>query len=105
MAYNTLGETMNNSISFQLLKLQAPLIIDIRDKARYDKGHIPGAISVPMSELTKNPSKYLNFTSTYYIYCEFGYRSKRVREVLLGLGYHVVDITDGYYGYEAYLSK
>ncbi len=28
-----------------------PVLIDVRDRADYDKGHIPGAISVPAAEI------------------------------------------------------
>lgn len=46
-------------------------LIDIRDKGQYDKGHIPGAISIPFPEL---PSRLGAFdrAGNIVIYCKSG---------------------------------
>lgn len=43
-------------------------IVDVRDKADYDTGHIPGAISIPKEELDKNLDK-LSKDEVSIVYC------------------------------------
>ena len=74
--------------------------IDIRSKKRYQESHIPGSINIPMEELVKDPERYLNKNEKYYVYCEFGYKTKRIGRVLNELGYHIIEIKDGFYAYE-----
>lgn len=75
-------------------------IIDIRDNYHYISGRIQNAKNIPSSNLITNPSDYLNKDQTYYVYCEYGSTSKRMCQYLSNLGYNVVNIRDGYYGYE-----
>lgn len=89
----------------EVLKYKNINIIDIRDKNLFATGHIEGAINIPMAELIRDPEKYLKNGVTYYLYCEFGYKSKRICNVLSRLGYDVIDIKDGYYGYEIFESN
>lgn len=83
-----------------VLKMPSKNLIDIRDRTIYQIGHIEGAINIPMAELLRDPEHYLKEGETYYLYCEFGHKSRRVCDVLYRLGYHVVNIKDGYYSYE-----
>lgn len=84
----------------ELLKISNANIIDIRDHDWYLKDHIPNAKNIPMPELTRDPEQYLKREQQYFIYCEFGYKSKRICELLEKLGYHVIDVKDGYFSYE-----
>lgn len=74
-------------------------IIDIRSFFQYQKGHIPGAISIEKYELLANPSKYLNKKQTYYIYCSSGIQSKMVVQRLNSIGYSTINIPGGYNNY------
>ncbi len=91
---------MNEITIQQLLQIPHYTLIDIRDERRFQEGRIPNSMNIPMAKLLSNPNQYLNTTTTYYIYCEFGYQSRRVCSVLNKLGYHTKSIIDGYYGYE-----
>ena len=84
----------------EILKYPTIQPIDIRSSKRYQEGHLPNAINIPMEQLIKDPSRYLNLRTTYYVYCEFGYKTRRISKVLNELGYHIVVIKDGYYAYE-----
>lgn len=75
-------------------------IIDIRDNYNYISGRIQNAKNIPSSNLITNPSGYLQKDKTYYIYCSYGSTSKRMCEYLSNLGYDVVNIRDGYSGYQ-----
>ncbi len=71
-------------------------IIDLRNAQSYNNNHIPNAINIPFEILIKNPSKYLNHNETYYLYCHSGITSLRTCDVLMKLGYKVVNISGGY---------
>ena len=74
-------------------------IIDIRSRNEYKNGHILNAINIDSYELMINPSKYLNKNDTYYLYCSFGNRSKRLCTFLNNSGYHTVNLEGGYHNY------
>ena len=74
-------------------------IIDIRSNDKYNINHIPGSINIEFFELVNNPSKYLNFKDTYYLYCTSGYTSKMVVNKLNSLGYNTVNIDGGFNNY------
>ena len=71
-------------------------IIDIRSVEKYNDNHIENAKNIPMQLLLQNPSKYLNYNDTYYIYCQKGINSKEVCRRLLIKGYKVININGGY---------
>lgn len=74
-------------------------IIDIRDNYQYQLGRIATARNIPMNFLLTVPENYLNKQDTYYIYCEFGNRSRRVCQELTEMGYHVINVIGGYQEY------
>lgn len=75
------------------------MLIDIRDKYEYILGNIKGSINIPYNYLILIPENYLNFNTTYYIYCDSGSKSRRLCIELTQLGYHVVDLIGGYNHY------
>ena len=87
----------------QLMARQSIMLIDIRDYYQFQLGCIPTARCIPMNFLLMNDSNYLNKADTYYIYCEFGNRSKHACEELLKKGYKVVNVVGGYQEYKASL--
>ncbi len=80
----------------ELLKKENINIIDIRSIQKYNDNHIPNSKNIPMQLLLQNPSKYLNYNETYYIYCQKGINSKEVCRRLLLKGYKVINIIGGY---------
>lgn len=91
------------SISIEeLLKKDNINIIDIRSIEKYNDKHINGAKNIPMVLLLKDPSKYLGFDKTYYIYCQKGINSIKVCRELNKKGYKVINIIGGY---EAWILK
>ena len=75
-------------------------IIDIRDNYQYNMGNIPTSKNIPKNFLMMNPSLYLNFEDTYYIYCEFGNSSSKVCNMLRKKGYKTINILGGYNEYK-----
>ncbi|MGC8872392.1 MAG: rhodanese-like domain-containing protein [Caldimicrobium sp.] len=47
------------------------LIVDVRPKAKYDEGHIPGAINIYMAEMDKHMNKLPKDKNALIVfYCE-----------------------------------
>jgi len=80
----------------ELLKLNNPLIIDVREPYEFELGGLPKAINIPVDILLDDCERYLKTDKQYYIYCETSLRSSRVCEFLSDLGYDVYLIEGGY---------
>lgn len=89
---------MNISVK-ELLLLKKPNLIDIRDKYKYLEGTINNSINISESELMFRTEKYLNKNEKYYIFCDYGNRSKRLSEFLTQRGYSVYNVVGGYMAY------
>lgn len=87
---------MSNISISQLLQLHNPIIIDIRNVQSYNNNHIPGSKNIPMEKLIVEPQKYLQKNTTYYLYCQKGFSSERVCQILRKMGYYCVNISGGY---------
>ena len=68
----------------------------IRTKESYNNNHIPNAKDISQNELLINPEKYLNKNMEYYIYCQHGYSSKKMCQILNSRGYKTINIIGGY---------
>ncbi len=83
----------------KLLSERPIQVIDIRDNYQYQLGRIASAKNIPMNFLLTVPENYLNKQEVYYLYCEYGSRSKRACQELRDLGYQVVNVLGGYQEY------
>jgi rhodanese-related sulfurtransferase len=70
------------------------VVIDVRETDEYVSGHVPGAVSVPLSVLVDNVDTFPDSTTAYVI-CQAGGRSMRACEYLEGLGKSVVNVAGG----------
>jgi rhodanese-related sulfurtransferase len=57
-------------------------IIDVRSSAEWLKGHLPGAISIPLQELNSEAPP-IDFSKPSLVYCREGYRATTAASVLL----------------------
>lgn len=88
---------MQNSISMDdFLKLRDVNIIDLRSNQSFNNNHIPGSINIPYQKLIVAPSNYLSFGKVYYLYCQKGYSSYKISNILNSMGYKTVSINGGY---------
>ena len=63
-------------------------ILDVRDPEEYEKGHLPGAINVPLHQITKRvPYLMPNRRRPLLVYCGSGARSLPAAQVLSVMGY------------------
>jgi rhodanese-related sulfurtransferase len=57
-------------------------LIDVRSSAEWLKGHLPGAISIPLLELNAGAAS-IDFSKPSLVYCREGYRATTAASVLL----------------------
>jgi len=72
-----------------LIETGKTLVIDVREKSAYDKGHLPNAISVPIGELDKRMVEFeAQKTEEIIVYCNEGSkRGPRATHMLNNAGY------------------
>ncbi len=70
------------------------MIVDVREAHEFATGHLPGAVSLPMSLL---PVRYqqLPADQTIYLVCEVGARSGHATAALEAGGWDVVNVLGG----------
>jgi rhodanese-related sulfurtransferase/rubrerythrin len=60
-------------------------LIDVRQPGEYAKGHLPGALLIPLGDVTERASE-LDEDKYAIVYCRSGVRSKTACQILTGLG-------------------
>ena len=84
-------------------------VIDVRSAAEYSAGHVLGAVSIPLDELTPEElSRQLNDSGaghdrTVYLTCLSGARAQQAAERLNQSGVHNIQTLEG--GTEAWMNK
>jgi rhodanese-related sulfurtransferase len=73
-------EFKNASLNQQ--KSRPPQVIDVRSSAEWLRGHLPGAISIPLQELSSDASR-IDLSKPSLVYCREGYRATTAASVLL----------------------
>lgn len=64
------------------------LVLDVRDRDEYAKGHIPAALSLPLVQVKAGAQELLpDKDQLILVYCLTGRRSRRACAILTSLGY------------------
>ncbi len=80
-----------------------PLVLDVRNREEYARGHIPGAINIPHGELsTRLVELPIRKYEEVVVHCHRGRRAGLAEETLRGSGYlNVRDLTGHWKEWEA----
>lgn len=70
------------------------LLIDVREPDEYQAGHVPGAVSLPLSVVPVRGHE-LPRDAAVYLICQVGGRSMQAAEVLDKAGYDVRSVAGG----------
>lgn len=60
-------------------------VIDVREVHEYKRGHIKGAVNIPLSQLRQRISE-IPHDRVVFVYCQSGMRSKQAAKILLRNG-------------------
>ena len=82
----------------QKLADKSAVLVDVREQAEWDAGHLDAAILLPLSVLKKgtDPSQTLTKGKIVYTHCKAGVRSVTAGEILSKKGYDVRPLKAGY---------
>ena len=89
----TSGESSYQQISQEeakeMMDTQEVVVLDVREQAEYDSGHIPDAVLLPVGTITEESAAEVipDKDTTVLVYCRSGNRSKTAAKTLVGLGY------------------
>ncbi|MGL4512807.1 MAG: rhodanese-like domain-containing protein [Lacipirellulaceae bacterium] len=78
------------------------VLVDVRSKEEWDKGHVAGAVLLPVDSLRKHSLDREKLAETLpddkplYLYCEVGMRSKAAAVILKREGYEARPLKQGY---------
>ena len=67
-------------------------VIDVREPYEYKKGHIRGAINIPLGQVS---GASLVPGKKYFVICQSGMRSKNASKILSKMNYNVTNVTGG----------
>jgi adenylyltransferase/sulfurtransferase len=85
--------------------LNKAILVDVREIAEWDAGHIAGARHFPLSVLQKNPRGFIPLENgkICLLYCQKGARSKKAAQILLAAGFSGICSLKG--GYEEWCAS
>lgn len=67
---------------------QGALVVDVRNPGEFNSGHVPGAVNIPLGELSVEAPKQLrDKNQILLLHCLSGARSGMARQQLKNLGY------------------
>lgn len=69
-------------------------VIDVREPAEYRAGHLPGAVNIPMGQLTSRLGE-IERNRTVYVVCASGNRSSAMTDVLTAAGFDATNVAGG----------
>jgi len=80
---------------FMRLNRDDYVLVDVRTESEYRKGHIEGAVNIPVDDIRKRLHE-LDRDKTIVVYCQVGYRGYIADRILSQNGFKVLNITGGY---------
>jgi rhodanese-related sulfurtransferase len=73
---------------------QGAALLDVREAAEYREGHVPGAVNVPMGQITARLSE-IDRDRPVHVVCASGNRSSAIADVLTARGYEAINVAGG----------
>ena len=84
-----------------VIEEKKPVIVDLRTPLEYARGHLRGAVNVPVDDLNNHRSLLDTYKDQpVLLYCRTVNRTGRALEILEGRGFKSIDALKG--GYEAW---
>lgn len=72
------------------------MLVDVRSDGEFSSGHVPGAVNIPLDQLTARTDAFEEHQETeIYLVCRSGGRSARAASQLAAQGYDTVNVEGG----------
>lgn len=75
------------------------MLLDVRTKQEYERGHIDGFVNIPVDELRERVEE-VEKGKPVYVMCQSGLRSYIAMRILAGYGYEVYNFSGGFRFYD-----
>ncbi|WP_141015171.1 rhodanese-like domain-containing protein [Nocardioides sambongensis] len=69
-------------------------LVDVREPSEYRAGHVPGAVNIPMGQLTARLGE-LDRDQPVHVVCAAGNRSSAMTDLLTANGYDAINVAGG----------
>lgn len=79
----------------EALEREKPFVLDVRNPAEFDAGHVPGAVNIPLPTLSARMDE-VPADKPIAVYCASGYRSSVGASLLLAAEREVKELQGGY---------
>lgn len=89
-----MSPTPEISLEAYAAERDAGTTVDVRERAEYAQGHVPGAVLMPMGQLSSRLGE-LDRSSRVHVICASGNRSKAMTDLLVAQGFDAVSIAGG----------
>ena len=96
------NKTNINDAVEECRKTTGAVLMDVRESDEFRSGHIPGAVSVPLSAISQVT---LTKDKPLFIYCLRGTRSRRAASFFKRMGYQNARSIGGIASYKGQLEK
>ncbi|WP_250448365.1 rhodanese-like domain-containing protein [Actinotalea sp. C106] len=70
-------------------------VVDVREDHEYAAGHVPGALSIPLTQFVDRVGEVTSLPGEVYVICESGGRSAQVTAWLSQQGHDVANVAGG----------
>ena len=71
----------------QKMQYETPILIDTRTRSEFTVSHLPGAQLIEYDNFNPSDMAHISKNEEIILYCSVGYRSERIGEKLLEMGY------------------
>ena len=112
MTYHEIADNDRKSITektskeiYDLIKKSPAkyFLVDVREPEEMSEGKIKNSINIPRGVVEKYITKYVqpnDDKKTLIVHCNTGHRSAMASVNLLKMGYHLINMSDGTYGWK-----
>lgn len=98
------GEDINKGIS-EFKATSGAMLIDVRTKDEYQRGHVPGSKNIDVSQIEKISSLIKDKSTPLFVHCLSGARSGKAVSTLKNMGYTNVKNIGGINAYRGPIEK
>lgn len=93
-----MSATPEISIEAYAAERETGMTIDVRERAEYHQAHVPGAVPVPMGQLSSRLDE-LDRSARIHVICASGNRSKAMTDLLVAAGFDAASVVGGTRGW------